>query len=76
MMPARMEGTPILVCKKAVMKPEQIPAAMAAKRARYGWPKSVTMAPTAQPRVKQPSVERSAIFKILKETNNASATRE
>ena len=34
----------------------------------------VSMAPTAQPSVKQPSVERSAIFRMEKLMNSASAT--
>lgn len=50
-------------------------AAMAANSARIGWPAMVSMAPTAQPSVKQPSVERSAIFRMEKLMNSASATR-
>ena len=71
-----MEGTPILVCKKAVTKPEHTPAAIAAGNARNGCPAMVTIAPTAQPSVKQPSVDRSAIFRILKDINSARATSE
>ena len=75
MMPARMLSTPRRVCKKAVMKPESIPAAMAAGSARSGCPAMVSIAPTAQPSVKQPSVERSAMFRMEKLMNSASATR-
>ena len=65
MMPARMLSTPSRVCKKAVTKPEQTPAAIAAGRASTGWPARVTLAPTAQPSTKQPSVERSAMPRML-----------
>ena len=64
MMPAMMLSTPRRVCKKAVTKPEHTPAAMAASSARNGWPVSATWHATAQPRVKQPSVDRSAIFRM------------
>ena len=64
MMPAMMLSTPRRVCKNAVTKPEHTPAAMAANRARMGWPVSATWQATAQPRVKQPSVDRSAMFRI------------
>ena len=50
-------------------------AAMAANSARIGWPAMVSMAPTAQPSVKHPSVDRSAIFRMEKLMNSASATR-
>ena len=63
MMPAMMLSTPRRVCKKAVMKPDSTPAAMAAKRASTGWPATATWQQTAQPNVKQPSVDRSAMFK-------------
>lgn len=43
MMPARMLSTPRRVCKKAVMKPESIPAAMAAGSARSGCPAMVSI---------------------------------
>ena len=39
---AVMLSTPRRVCKKAVMKPEHTPAAIAASRARKGWPVSAT----------------------------------
>ena len=42
MMPAMMLSTPRRVCKKAVTKPEHTPAAIAANRARMGWPVSAT----------------------------------
>ena len=42
MMPAMMLSTPRRVCKKAVTKPEHTPAAMAANRARMGWPVCAT----------------------------------
>ena len=64
MMPAMMLSTPRRVCKKAVMKPEHTPAAIAASRARKGWPVSATWQGTAQPSVKQPSVDRSAMFRM------------
>ena len=50
-MPAKMLSTPSFVWRKAVTNPEQAPAAMAAGRARKGWPARVTVAPTAKPRV-------------------------
>ena len=59
MMPASRLSTPSFVCKMAVMKPERMPAPMAAKMARMGWPLMATTAPTAQPSVKHPSVDRS-----------------
>ena len=62
MMPAMMLSTPSLVCKKAVIKPEATPAAMAAKRASTGCPATATWQHTAHPRVKHPSVDRSAMF--------------
>ena len=43
---------------------------------RIGCPAMVTAAHTAQPSVKQPSVDKSAIFKMEKEINNAIATNE
>ena len=42
MMPAMMLSTPSRVCKKAVTKPEHTPAAIAASKARKGWPVSAT----------------------------------
>ena len=42
MIPAMMLSTPRRVCKNAVTKPEHTPAAMAAARARMGWPVSAT----------------------------------
>ena len=41
------------------------PAAMAAAMDRKGWPEMATTAPTAAPRVKQPSVDRSHTFSML-----------
>ena len=63
--PASRESTPIRVCKNAVRKPEQTPAAMAAGMDSHGWPASATAAPTAAPRVKQPSVDRSQTLSIV-----------
>ena len=63
MMPARMEGTPSRVCKNAVTKPAQAPAAMAAGMARMGWPAAVSVTDTAAPSTKLPSVVRSAMSK-------------
>ena len=74
MIPARIDCMPSLVCKNAVTKPEHTPAAIAAKSPSTGCPASVTEAHTAHPSVKHPSVDRSAIFKILNEMNSASAT--
>ena len=74
MMPARILGTPSLVCSKAVTAPESTPASIAAGIASSGCPAIVTTAPTAQPSVKQPSVERSQIFRILKLIKSDSAT--
>lgn len=64
MMPARMEGTPILVWRKAVTKPAAAPAAMAAGTAKTGWPAMHTVTDTAAPRVKAPSVVRSAMSRM------------
>ena len=72
--PARMDSTPSLVWRNAVTNPEITPAPVAARSPRNGWPCRVTMAHTAHPKVKHPSVERSAIFKIENDTNSASAT--
>ena len=47
------------------MNPEHTPAPMAAKMARKGWPEMATTAPTAAPRVKQPSVDRSHTFSMV-----------
>ena len=60
-MPARMEGTPSLVWRKAVTNPAQAPASMAAGMARKGCPAAVRLTDTAQPRMKHPSVVRSAM---------------
>ena len=60
-MPARMEGTPSLVWRKAVTNPAQAPASMAAGMASKGCPAAVRVTDTAQPRTKQPSVVRSAM---------------
>ena len=72
--PARIDWIPIFVCKNAVTNPEHIPAAIAASSASTGCPANVTVAQTAQPKVKHPSVDKSAIFKIENEINNANAT--
>ena len=64
MMPDRRLSMPILVCSRAVTKPESIPASIAAGIASHGWPASATTAPTVAPSVKQPSVERSQTFSI------------
>ena len=64
MMPASRLSTPILVCSRAVTKPEQLPASMAAGIASRGWPLSATTAPTVAPSVKQPSVDRSQTLSI------------
>ena len=74
-MPARMAGTPSLVWRKAVINPAQAPASMAAGMARKGWPAAVTDTDTAQPRMKQPSVVRSAMSSTRKLRNRAIATR-
>ena len=60
-MPARMEGTPRRVCRKAVTNPAQAPASMAAGMARMGCPAAATLTDTAAPSTKQPSVVRSAM---------------
>ena len=65
---------PILVCKNAVTNPDSTPAAAAANNPNTGCPASVTVAQTAQPNVKQPSVDRSAISNMENDTNNANAT--
>ena len=65
MMPASRLSTPSFVCNIAVTKPEHTPAAIAAGIARYGCPESTTIAPTAAPRVKQPSVDRSQTLSML-----------
>ena len=62
--PARRLFMPIRVCRNAVIKPESIPASIAAGILRSGCPPIATTAPTAAPRVKQPSVERSQTFNI------------
>ena len=74
--PARIDSTPNLVCKNAVTNPDIIPAPIARNSPRNGCPCKVTIAQTAQPRVKQPSVERSAIFNILNDTKSARTTSE
>ena len=75
MMPARMEGTPIRVCKKAVTKPAAAPDTMAANRPRMGCPATAIVAETAQPRVNAPSVVMSAMLRTRKLKNSAMATR-
>ena len=59
MMPARRLSMPSLVWSRAVTKPEHIPAIIAAGMDSRGCPAAATTAPTAAPRVKQPSVDRS-----------------
>ena len=63
-MPARMEGTPRRVCKKAVTNPAHAPASMAAGMARMGWPAAVSVTDTAAPSTKLPSVVKSAISRM------------
>ena len=63
-MPAKMEGTPRRVCKKAVTNPAQAPATMAAGMAKKGWPAAVTVTDTAAPSTKAPSVVRSAMSRM------------
>ena len=60
-MPARMEGTPSLVWRKAVTNPAQAPASMAAGMARKEVSRGGEGHRQAQPRTKQPSVVRSAM---------------
>ena len=62
--PASRLSTPSLVCRIAVTKPDSTPASIAAITDRNGWPLTATTAPTAAPKVKQPSVERSQTFSI------------
>ena len=62
--PASRLSTPIFVCKNPVTKPEQIPASIAAIMDKKGCPLTATAAPTAAPKVKQPSVERSQTFSM------------
>ena len=63
-MPASRLCTPMRVCSTAVTKPLRLPASMAAGMDSQGWPLRATMAPTAAPRVKQPSVDRSHTFSM------------
>ena len=76
MMPARIEGIRNLVCSMAVIKPAAAPASMARGNARYGCPARATVADTAHPRVKAPLVVISAMFRMRKLRNSASATSE
>ena len=62
--------------KAAAMKPAAAPDSMATGSARKGCPASATVADTAQPSVKLPSVVMSAMFRMRKLRNSASATRE
>ena len=64
MMPLSRLSMPIFVCNRAVTKPESTPAHMAAGSDKYGCPAMATTAPTAAPKVKQPSVERSQTLSI------------
>jgi len=64
MIPASRLSTPSLVCRIAVTNPDVTPAAIAAAIDRNGCPLTATTAPTAAPKVKQPSVERSQTFSI------------
>ena len=75
MMPARIEGIENLVCSAAVMKPAAAPDSMAAGKARKGCPRRANVAATAAPRVKAPLVVISAMFRMRKLRNSASATR-
>ncbi len=63
-MPASRLCTPIRICKVAVRNPEHMPASIAAGSASQGWPAIATSAPTAAPRVKHPSVDRSHTFSM------------
>ena len=74
-MPARMEGTPSLVCKKAVTKPAAAPASIASGSPKKGCPATAAVAETAQPKVKAPSVVISAMLRMRKLKNNAMATK-
>ena len=64
MIPASRLSTPSFVCRIAVTNPDVTPAAMAAAMDRNGCPLTATTAPTAAPKVKQPSVERSQTFSM------------
>ena len=64
MMPDSRLSTPIFVWRMAVTKPEPAPASMAAGIDSQGWPAMATAAPTAAPKVKQPSVDRSQTFSM------------
>ena len=64
MIPASRLSTPSFVCKMAVTNPDVTPAAIAATMDRNGCPLTATTAPTAAPKVKQPSVERSQTFSM------------
>ena len=63
--PDKILSIPRVVCKKAVQNPDREPESIAIKIPRIGCPAIVKTAETAVPRVKEPSVDRSAIFKIL-----------
>ena len=72
--PARIDGTPSLVCKNAVTNPAQDPAAIAARIARNGCPAAATVTDTAAPRTNPLSVVRSAISRIRQLKKRAIAT--
>ena len=65
MMPASRLSTPIFVWSMEVTKPDTAPASMAAGMDSQGWPAMATAAPTAAPKVKQPSVDRSQTLSML-----------
>ena len=63
-MPASRLCTPMRICSVAVTSPDREPASMAAGMDSQGWPEMATSAPTAAPRVKHPSVDRSHTFSM------------
>ena len=65
-MPARIEGTPSLVCSSAVIAPAAAPAAIASSSPSTGCPPTAAVADTAHPRVNAPSVVISAMFNTRK----------
>ena len=74
--PARMEGIFSFVCRAAVTKPAAAPQSMAAGMASSGCPATARVADTAHPRVNDPSVVISAMFRTRKLSSRAIATRE
>ena len=63
-----------IINRKNTAAPAAAPAAMAAGMARKGCPATATVADTAHPRVKAPSVVISAMFSTRKLKNSAIAT--